>query len=588
MKKFLIGLVTGLVLAAMTVFIGALVLASLGDRKVKVTDGSVLVLRLSGDIPEKPKAEMPLPFLENESGSITVTELWGALERAATDSRIKAVILEPRGTAMGWAKMQEVRDELIKFKKSGKPIYAYLHEPTLREYYIASAADKIYLLPTDVLYIKGLRAEITFYKGVLDKLGVQMEMEHAGKYKDYLDSYLRTSMTPESREVLNSILDDLYGQLVSGIAKGRNKTEDEVRAIIDDGPQLAKAAVEKGLVDGMLFDDQFIDEVKKKIGVKEIKKVSIADYSQANRGSDSRNRIAVLVGEGAISRGLSQVSPFGETEGITPAAMIKQIRLVRDDNSIKGVILRVDSPGGEVTPSDEILREIQLLSKKKPMVISMSDVAASGGYWISMTGDPIVAYPGTITGSIGVIFGKVNLKGLYDKVGITKDTLIRGKYADIDSESKPLNADGRRKLHEGIEAIYQQFLAHVATARKRDVKEIEDLAQGRAWLGTQAKSRGLVDEIGGLDRTIQLIKEKAKIPAGDKISLVLYPAKKSFFELFLSKSQQVSATLWLRIGGQGPVAIPFEKELAEELGFSPRLFLNGGAFSLSPYRINFR
>ena len=531
---------------------------------------------------------MPLPFLESDGASITVTEFWGALERAAADPRIKAVILEPRGTAMGWAKMQEIRDDLIKFKKSGKPIYAYLHEPTLREYYIASAADKIYLLPTDVLYIKGLRAELTFYKGVMDKIGVQMEMEHAGKYKDYLDSYVRTSMTPESREALNSILDDLYGQLVSGIATGRNKTEDEVRAIIDDGPQLAKAAVEKGLVDATLFEDQFLDEVKKKIGATKIKKVSIADYNQANRSGDSKNRIAVLVGEGAISRGLAPVSPFGETEGITPTAMIKQIRLVRDDSSIKGVILRVDSPGGEVTPSDEILREIQLLSQKKPMVISMSDVAASGGYWISMTGDPIVAYPGTITGSIGVIMGKINLRGLYDKLGITKDTLIRGKYANIDSESTPLDADGRRKLHDGIEATYQQFLAHVSRARKRDVKEIEDLAQGRAWLGTQAKSRGLVDEIGGLDRTIQLIKEKAKIPAGDKVSLILYPAKKNFFEQFLAKSQQASTNMWLRLGGQDATVIPFEKELGAELGFSPRIFLNGGALSLSPYRISIR
>ena len=225
MKKFLIGLVTGLILAGMIAFIAGLVFASLGDRKVRVADGSVLVLRLEGDVPERPQVDIPIPFLEKEGEAITVTEMWRALERASTDSRIKAIILEPHGTAMGWAKMQEIRGDLVKFKKSGKPVYAYLRNPGLREYYLATAADKIYFTPTDILYIKGLRAELTFYKGTLDKLGVQMEMEHAGKYKDALDSFVRTSMTPETREVMNSILDDLYSQIISVIAESRKKPE---------------------------------------------------------------------------------------------------------------------------------------------------------------------------------------------------------------------------------------------------------------------------------------------------------------------------------------------------------------------------
>lgn len=589
MKKFLIGLLTGLVLAGMIVFIAGLVFASLGDRKVKVADGSVLVMRLEGDVPEKPQTDMPIPFLEKEGNAVTVTEIWRSLDRASSDSKIKAIILEPHNTAMGWAKMQEIRADLVKFKKSGKPIYAYLRNPGLREYYLASAADKIYFTPTDVLYIKGLRAELTYYKGTLDKLGVQMEMEHAGKYKDALDSFVRTSMTPETREVMNSFLDDLYGQIVTTIAGSRKKSEAAVRAMIDDGPLLSKVAVERGLIDGLLFEDQFYDEVKKIAGVPELKKISIAEYGQANRATDMRNKIAILVGDGAITRGSSPASALGEESGITSTSMMKLIRQIRDDSSIKGVILRVDSPGGDAIASDEILREMKLLSQKKPMVISMSDVAASGGYYISMTGDPVLAYPGTITGSIGVIFGKVNLRGLYDKIGVTKDTLIRGKNAAIDSEYTALGPDGRKKLKEGIDEIYQTFLGHVASARKKDVKVIEDLAQGRAWLGSQAKSRGLVDELGGLDRCLELIKEKAKIGANEKVALVLYPPKKTLFEQLFSKSAQATSRMWMLANGETTgMVIPFEKQMESELGFSPRLLLDGHILGMLPYHMEFR
>ncbi len=581
MKKFLIGLVTGLVLAGMVAFIAGLVFASLGERKVKVSDGSVLMLRLQGDVPEKPQIDMPIPFLEKEGDTITVTEMWRALERASTDNRIKAIILEPHATAMGWAKMQEIRADLVKFKKSGKPIYAYLRAPGLREYYLASVADKIYFTPTDILYIKGLRAELTYYKGTLDKLGVQMEMEHAGKYKDALDSFVRTGMTPETREVMNSFLDDLYSQIISTIAGSRKKSDAEVRALIDEGPFLSKAAVEKGLIDATMFEDQFYDEVKKKVGGEELKKISIGEYSNANRASSTSNRIAVLVGDGAITRGAASTPSFGEDSGITSQSMIKSIKQIRDDNSIKGVILRVDSPGGDAIASDEILREMQLLSKKKPVVISMSDVAASGGYYIAMTGDPVLAYPGTITGSIGVIFGKANLRGLYDKVGVTKEILIRGKNAAIDSEYTALSPEGRKKLKEGIDDIYRTFLGHVATARKKPMTEIEDLAQGRAWLGSQAKSRGLIDELGGLDRSLELVKEKAKIGVNDKVGLVLYPPKKTLFEQLFSKSAQAVSRLWI-------TAIPFEKQVEEELGFSPRILLDGRMLGLLPYRLEFR
>jgi len=282
------------------------------------------------------------------------------------------------------------------------------------------------------------------------------------------------------------------------------------------------------------------------------------------------SRVALVLGEGDIVRGSSSDNGADETN-LTSYGFDKLLKQVANDSTIKGVVVRIDSPGGEVTASDDIWREMNLLSKKKPTVISMSDTAASGGYYMALTGDKLVAYPGTLTGSIGVVFGKPNLHGLYDKLGITKDGIQRGKHADIDSDYTPLTPDEREKLKEGIDESYQDFVSKVANARQRAFGEIEPLAQGRVWLGSQAKANGLVDELGGLDTAIELVKSKAKIPAGEQVSVVTYPPRHSILDVILKRSQDEDV-LVSRVLGRMPV----------------RAWMKGGFLRIMPFQVEVR
>ncbi len=570
MAKFLIGVLTGIILAGLILLIGVFALARMRERPPAVADDSTLMLELEGEIPETAPVEFPIPFLEQRTPP-TVTDIWGTLRKAAADNRVKAIVLEPRDLTIGWGKLEEILGDLENFKKSGKPIYAYLKTPGAREYYLATAANRIYMDPEDELDLKGMRFEVLFFKNTLDKLGVQVQIEHAGKYKDFGDMFTRASMSPETKEVLNSILDDLYGNLVQRIAEARKKTPDQVRAIIDQGPFLSPHAKEAGLVDGLLYEDQMLDEVKARVG--ELKKVSLHDYSRvAPVGPVGRERIALVTAEGGITRG-DGGSDVSGNNGIESESFDKLLRRVGNDEGIKGVIVRIDSPGGEVFASDAIWREMNLLSKEKPMVISMSDTAASGGYYIAMTGDPVVAYPGTFTGSIGVVFGKANLHGLYDKLGLSKDLLSRGRYADIDSDYEPLSSDGQAKLRQAIDEDYRSFVSKVAAARRRKFDQIEPVSEGRVWLGSQAKANGLIDELGGLDRALDLVKEKAKIPKTEHVMLVTYPPKRSVFDLLF---------------GQPPEETLDSRWRGLLKRWQIRLWARGGMMRLMPYTIDVR
>jgi protease-4 len=532
MGKFLIGLVTGILLTILGAVAVLLLVVHYSQKPPDVAANSVLVMRLSGEIPEKPGLDMP-SFLGDEAAP-TISNIWMALRKAAVDSHIRAIVLEPDGLSIGWSRLEELRSDIEKFRKSGKPVYAYLRNPTAREYYVALAADRIYLGPSETFMLKGMHAELMYFHKTLDKLGVTIEVEHAGKYKDFGDMFTRDNMSPETQEVINSIVDGLYGNLVDRIASARHKSSDDVRGIIDRGPFTAKQALAAGLVDQLSFEDQMWGDVKDKLNVQP-KHMSLADYVKVppeNVGLGGKRKIAMVVGEGDIVRGSPSNDGSGEA-ALTSYGFDKVLRDVGGDSSIKGVVVRINSPGGEVMASDEMWREMNLLSKKKPLVISMSDVAASGGYYMVMTGDPIVAYPETETGSIGVVYGKPDLHGLYDKLGITKDSVDRGKHANIDSDYSPLTPEERQILKDGIDDSYRDFLEKVATARHRKVDDIEPVAQGRVWLGSQAKDHGLVDQLGGIDTAIDLLKQKAGIPASENVSVLLYPAKESYLDVLL-------------------------------------------------------
>jgi protease-4 len=587
MKRFGVGFVIGILFTALVAVI--LIFAVMrfgGERKVVVADGSTLVVHLEGELPEQGQLEIPLPFLEQQE-PMTMVEVWQLFRRAAEDSRIKAIVLEPRSLSAGWAKLEELHDDIAAFRKSGKPVYAFLRGATAREYYVATAADRIYMTPEDELDVKGLRVEMMFVKGTLDKLGVQMEFEHVGKYKDAPDMFTRKDPTPETLEVTNEILDQYYGNLVQTIAQGRNKSPDQIRAAIDNGPFVGREALDNGFVDALLFEDEVYGELKQRLHA-EIKKIGEQDYARAP-SSDSGSKIAFLVGDGDITRGGPHDD--GSESGITATSMLRLLREVGDDSSIKGVILRIDSPGGDGIASDDILHAAKAVSAKKPMVVSMSDLAASGGYFIAMTGDPLIAYPNTLTGSIGVFFGKPDLRGLYDKIGVNKDTLKRGRFADIDTDYRPLSDEERAKLRNEIEVFYRGFVERVAAGRKRSYDQIEPLAQGRVWLGAQAKQNGLIDELGGLDRALEMIKQRAKIPASEKVTLVTYPPKRTIWDLLWSRpddAAEVESLIAKRAAstlGQPAASLVAQRATSIMGRFPVRALIHGGILAVMPYSI---
>jgi protease-4 len=574
MRKFLLGVLVGVVFFALCVVVLIAVAMKLGANKApSIASHSALVLNVEGDMPEVPPVDMDLPFLSTQSQP-TVRDVWAALDSAASDDRIKALVLEPHGLSLGWGKLDEIRHDIEQFKRSGKPVYAYLRTPGMHEYYLASVADKIYVDPDDYLELRGFRIEAVYLKNTLDKLGISFDVDHIGRYKDAGDTLTRTNMSNETREVLNSVLDQVYNSFCSTVGQSRHKSPDDMKALIDQGPFLASAAKGAGLVDTLGYDDQLLGDLRTKVGDGDLNRISYRSYIRAVPSSGAR--IALLAGEGDIIRGSVQ-GPFGQQTVIASETFSKAIEQVRKDSSIRGVVLRVDSPGGDAVASDEILHDIQRLSKEKPLVISMSDVAASGGYFISMTGDPVLAYPNTLTGSIGVLYGKPNLHGLYDKIGVNKEILSRGKFADIDSDYTALSDAGRQKLHQGIQSTYRSFVSKVAAARKRTYDQVEPLAQGRVWMGAQARGNGLIDDLGGLDRAVQLVRERARLSPTAKVNLVPFPPRRSLLETLINSAPDALAEAALA-----------RKVRALTGDWPGPALLRGGMLEIMPYRIRIR
>lgn len=536
MRNFLIGLVVGVLLVGLAivivVFAAIRYAGSYANRPVTVADGSTLVLDLEGEVPERLPAEIPIPVLQNQR-AMSVEEVWDLFRRASSDSRVRGVLFEPRSLDIGWAKMEEIHDEILNFRKSGKPVITYLRAPSAREYYLASATDKIFISPEDSLDLKGLAAQSMFFKQTLDKLGINAEVIHAGKYKDAGDMLTRTSMTPETREQLNAVLDQYYGNLIATIAQGRKKQPDAVRALIDDGPFLARDAVSDGLIDSLGYEDQAVAEMQSRLKQSELKRITGRAYERGATPGPG-HRVALIVGQGMITAGSGNEN--ADDESFTGAGFIKLLRQAENDSSIEGVIMRIDSPGGDAVASDQILHQAKDLSKKKPLVISMSDEAASGGYYVAVTGDPIIAYPNTLTGSIGVIFARFVLHGLFDKIGMNEQLLTRGRFADIDAPDVPLSDAEQQKLSGQIDAFYRAFVSRVAEGRHRPFDQIEPLAQGRVWVGQQAKDNGLVDGLGGFDRVIEAYKQRAHLSPSDRVTIVPYPGRQSILELLVNRS----------------------------------------------------
>ncbi|HEX8294353.1 MAG TPA: signal peptide peptidase SppA [Pyrinomonadaceae bacterium] len=524
-------LLMGLVVAA--------VVMSLGDDP-DVPSNSVLVLDVEGSLPDFANAdEFSSRLFGGETNSLS--NLLLQLRKAKADKRVGAVLLDVRMLGGGWAKADEIRDAVADFRKSGKPIYAYMEFGGDKEYYIATAAERVYLPPIGDLFINGLAAESMHFKGSFDKLGIYWDSYQIEKYKTAPESFTREDMSEGEREQLNSLLDEIFNRYVGQVAEARRKSVEDVRALVDTAPHNAPAALEAGLIDGALYREEVENEIKKRLGYKEdekLRKVSTAEYRRVTPQSLGLNQgeaVAVVFASGPIEPGRSNDGSFGGDQTVGSDTVVKAINDARDDKDVKAIVLRVDSPGGVTYPSDLIWKAVEEAKRKKPVVVSMGDLAASGGYYIAMGANRIVAQPLTLTGSIGVYAYKPVVKGFYDWVGVSSEYVMRGKNSGMFRETEKFTPEEREKFEGSMRNFYwNQFLPKVAEGRKfQNVEAVHEVARGRVWTGAQGREKGLVDEFGGLDRAVEVAKELAKIPADRGVRRVVYPAPRTFFQQLL-------------------------------------------------------
>jgi protease-4 len=467
-----------------------------------------------------------------QAPSLSLHDIWMNIKKAKVDNRVKILVLRLGYIQCGWAKVNEIRESILDFRKSGKKVYAYIDESAEfdKQYYLATACDRIILQPLGMFIINGIGGYVPFFKKSLDKLGIEAEIEHVEEYKTAYNMFTEEGFTPAHKRMLKSLYGSLYSHYIKALAEAREKSEEEIKALIDHGFFQGDKALEAGLVDDLLFEDEFEDLLKEK--GKKLSKITHRQYLKidpSSLGLNKGKKIALIYGMGLIHTG----EGFYQSMGSSTTA--RWIRKARKDKSIAAVVFRVDSGGGSAVASDVIWREVALAKKEKPFVVSMSDLAASGGYWISMSAHKIVAQPQTLTGSIGVISGKFNLVKLYEKLGITAEKITFGKRADLFSSYKKLTREERNFLKKEILWMYDKFLIKVAEGRNLSKEEVDKIARGRVWTGSQAKERGLIDELGGLSRALELAKELAGIPIDEEVRLVVRPKKISFFDTFFGR-----------------------------------------------------
>ena len=511
----------------------------LSPSPVRVPAHSYIEIDLSGDLQEYTAPDFwSRLFLPTRQ--LSLYDLWMNIRKARADPRVDTLLFRLGYLSCNWAKVSEIRDAVLDFRKSGKKAYAYIDEaPDFdKEYFLATACDRIILHPMGWLGINGIGGTVPFFKNALDKLGIQAEFEHVEQYKTATNMFTEKGFTPAHKEMMESLYGDIFAEYVKTVAAARNKSEEEVRRLIDQAFFQGESAVKAGLVDDLMYDDE-LDKLLDDRGWKS-KRVSFDDYTRvklSSFGLDQGKKIALIYGQGPIVSGEGFFRMMG---GATLARWIRQARM---DSTISAIVFRVDSPGGSAIASDVIWREVALAKKTKPFVVSMSDVAGSGGYWVSMAAHKIVAQPQTLTGSIGVLTGKFNLAGLAEKLGITTEKLIYGKEADVFSPLRGLTDEEKRLFKQQILWIYDQFLAKVAQGRNMSQEDVDKIGRGRVWTGRQAKELGLVDELGGLPKALELAKKLAGIPLEAEVKLAIWPKKVSFWGSIFGRKESEVLTL---------------------------------------------
>lgn len=582
--KYVFATVVGIIISTFLIFVFFIVLivgvvSSMDeDKSVDVLSNSVLYLNLDQNIKERAsnKTLDNLPLIGSGGGkSIGFNEVIKALKRAKTDDNIKCIYLNVTSPGAGKATLKEIRDALIDFKTSKKKIIAYSEVYTQDAYYLASVADKVYLNPQGALEFKGFSSQLTFFKGAMEKLGVEAQIIRVGNYKSAVEPFINDKMSDYNRKQVTAYLGGLYSTFLDGISKSRNIPTDSLYKYADAYRiQEPKDALKYKMVDGLKYKDEVLDELKSLSGTgkkETLSTITINDYAnnQKTDNSDSKNKIAVIYANGEITGG------EGSNESIGSERISRAIRKARMDDKIKAIVLRVNSGGGSALASDVIWREIVLSKKVKPVIASFGDVAASGGYYIGCAADSIFVQPNTITGSIGV-FGIIpNFQNLLtNKLGITFDGVKTGQYADIMSTNRPLTPGERLIIQTGVNHVYDSFITRVAEGRKKSKSYIDSIGGGHVWIGTDAVKIGLADRIGNFNDAIVAAGKKAKLT---DYKVVEYP-------------QQVSPLKSLLDDATDNVRIYYAKqEFGENFMYYEQIkktLVNSGIQMRMPYEVN--
>ncbi|MBC7916157.1 MAG: signal peptide peptidase SppA [Pyrinomonadaceae bacterium] len=541
--KMVFASMLGMVLSFFVIFIILLVvvagvIATVDNDKVKVSANSIIHMSLDHPIQERssknPLDKIDFPGFESNK-SIGLNDILASLKQAKNDDKIKGIFLDVSSVQAGMATIEEIRNGLIDFKKSGKFLIAYSEVYSQGAYYLASVADKVYLNPEGLLEFKGFGSELAFFKGTLDKLEIEAQIIKVGTYKSAVEPFILEKMSDANRQQVTSFMGSMYDHFLTAISSSRKIQKDSLFAIANKlKVQQAADAVKYKLADGLRYKDQVLDELKSRTGIekdKEIKTVSLTDYSKnlESEDGDYNSRIAVVYASGEIIGG------EGNDETMGSERISRAIRKARTDDKVKAVVLRVNSPGGSALASDVIWREVVLTRKVKPVMVSMGDVAASGGYYIACGADSIFAQPNTITGSIGV-FGIIpNMQKFFNnKLGITFDRVKTGEFADLGSVSRPLTDGERLIIQNEVNRIYNTFTKRVADGRKKEQTYVNEIGQGRVWSGTEALKIGLVDRLGNINDAIRSAAKMAKL---SDYKIVEYPAQKDPFESIFDTSE---------------------------------------------------
>jgi protease-4 len=558
-----------ILLVVMVIIGGLIVRARLRGPEIK--PGSYLLLELRGDYTEGPPQDLLGSLLHRRER--TLIDILSLIRKAQADERIRGMIVRVAPLEVGWAKAQDIRDALLEFKHAGKPLVALLEQEASsgnKEYYVASAAERIYLSPNVTAPLNGLQAQFLFLGGVWEKLDIEMDVEKIGAYKSFGDTIANKEMTPAHREMANWLLDSLSQQLVEGVAQARGLEPQMVQQIIDDCPVSPAEFQAARLSNG----SKYLEDLQTELGGEDTPLVRVEEYGAvpaSSLGLGVGPKIGMVYGVGAIVTGEGGTGVQGESMGSQTVS--KALADAAADTDVKAILFRVDSPGGSALASDLVWRATQEARKKKPVVVSMSDVAGSGGYYISAGATQIVAQPATLTGSIGVVLARPNIEGFLARLGINTETISRGKFAGLDNVITPLSADARGKLVAEMNLIYDVFVERVASGRNLTKEQVDALGRGRVFTGAQARDFGLVDELGGLRTALQAAKKAAGIAPSEEVELVFYPRRKGLLE-------RIGELLNARVRSALPAA------LQRTLRILPVPYESGSVLTLMPQGID--